>query len=64
MAAVTGMDMSNGVASLRRYSRYLSSVSSTAGGDNVDLSDFMNRIIRKKLKIIPDNVTLVLLLLF
>ncbi|KAG7029828.1 Serine carboxypeptidase-like 51 [Cucurbita argyrosperma subsp. argyrosperma] len=57
VASVTGMDMSNGVASLRRYSRYLSSVTPTAGGDNVDLSDFMNRIIRKKLKIIPDNVT-------
>ncbi|XP_038893623.1 serine carboxypeptidase-like 51 isoform X2 [Benincasa hispida] len=56
VSSVTGMDISNGVASVRRYSRYLSSLRPTVGGDAVDLYDLMNGVIRKKLKIIPDNV--------
>uniref|UniRef100_A0A9I9CK27 Carboxypeptidase n=1 Tax=Cucumis melo TaxID=3656 RepID=A0A9I9CK27_CUCME len=50
------MDISNGVASMRRYSRYLSSLRTTVGGDSINLYDLMNGGIRKKLKIIPDNL--------
>lgn len=57
VSSVAAMDISNGVASMRRYSRYLSSLRPTVGGDNINLYDLMNNDIRKKLKIIPDNVT-------
>jgi serine carboxypeptidase 1 len=43
--------------SMRRYSRYLSSARYTPDGVSDDVDDFMNRVIRKKLKIIPKNVT-------
>ncbi|KGN64890.1 serine carboxypeptidase-like 51 isoform X2 [Cucumis sativus] len=57
VSSETAMDISNGVASMRRYSRYLSSLRTTGGGDSINLYDLMNGDIRKKLKIIPDNVT-------
>ncbi|XAR60053.1 Carboxypeptidase C [Bertholletia excelsa] len=41
---------------LKRYSRYLHSLRAGPGGD-VDLDSFMNGAIKKKLKIIPENVT-------
>ncbi|KAF8397777.1 hypothetical protein HHK36_016699 [Tetracentron sinense] len=40
---------------MKRYSRYLDFIRSSPGGD-VDLGSLMNGVIRKKLKIIPDNV--------
>ncbi|KAL2328531.1 hypothetical protein Fmac_021958 [Flemingia macrophylla] len=44
--------------SMKRYSRYLTSLRSrsTPGGD-VDLGELLNGAIKKKLKIIPENVT-------
>ncbi|KAJ7947905.1 Carboxypeptidase [Quillaja saponaria] len=44
------------VTSLKRYSRYLSSLRPTPGGDG-DIDTLLNGVIKKKLKIIPDNVT-------
>jgi len=44
--------------SMKRYSRYLSSMRSRSspGGDD-DLDKLLNGVIKKKLKIIPENVT-------
>ncbi|KAL6537966.1 hypothetical protein OROHE_012253 [Orobanche hederae] len=39
----------------KRYSKYLNSLISTPGGDS-DLDTLMNGLIKKKLKIIPNNV--------
>ncbi|KAL6537973.1 Serine carboxypeptidase-like 51 [Orobanche hederae] len=39
----------------KRYSKYLNSLRSTPGGDN-DLDTLMNGLIKKKLKIIPNNI--------
>lgn len=48
-------------ASMRKYSRYLSAhKSSTPDGDG-DVGSLMNGVIKKKLKIIPENITCVLL---
>lgn len=49
-------------ASMRKYSRYLSAhKSSTPDGDgDGDVGSLMNGVIKKKLKIIPENVTYVL----
>ncbi|GMH11107.1 hypothetical protein Nepgr_012948 [Nepenthes gracilis] len=42
----------------RRYSRYLNSLRPTPdNGDGLDLHSFMNGPMRKKLKIIPNNIT-------
>ena len=44
---------------MKRYSKYLTSMrlsSSSPGGGN-DLDTLLNGVIKKKLKIIPDNVT-------
>ncbi|PIA43732.1 hypothetical protein AQUCO_01800057v1 [Aquilegia coerulea] len=46
-------DNSNAV----RYSRYLNSMTSSPGGGDDDLDTLMNGVIKKQLKIIPDNVT-------
>lgn len=46
---------------MKRYSRYLTSMrsrsSSTPGAGDDDLDKLLNNDIRKKLKIIPENVT-------
>ena len=42
--------------SLKRYSRYLQTLRSTPGGE-ADLDKLMNGPIKKKLKIIPQNLT-------
>lgn len=41
---------------MNRYSRYLNSLRVFPGGDG-DLGTLMDGVIRKKLKIIPKNVT-------
>ncbi|KAI4322343.1 hypothetical protein L6164_022048 [Bauhinia variegata] len=43
--------------SMRRYSKYLSSLRGAPGGDGSDLDSLMNGVIKKKLKIIPEDVT-------
>nr|KJB35190.1 hypothetical protein B456_006G103700 [Gossypium raimondii] len=55
--ALTTSAFSNGVFSVNRYSRYLSSLRVSPGNDGPDLDTLMNGVIKKKLKIIPDNVT-------
>ncbi|GAV68208.1 Peptidase_S10 domain-containing protein [Cephalotus follicularis] len=53
--SLSSTELSEGI-SMKRYSRYLNSLRSAA--DFVDsFDDFMNVLIRKKLKIIPKNVT-------
>ncbi|XVE59464.1 hypothetical protein DITRI_Ditri05aG0048400 [Diplodiscus trichospermus] len=42
---------------LKKYSRYLSSLRILPGNDGVDLDSLMNGVIKKKLKIIPANVS-------
>lgn len=43
--------------SMMRYSKYLSSMlRSTLGGQEDDLDRLLNGVIKKKLKIIPENV--------
>ncbi|GAB4824824.1 Serine carboxypeptidase-like 51, variant 2 [Ancistrocladus abbreviatus] len=56
--ATTAVVASNKLA-FRRYSRYLNSLRPTIStpGNGFDLDSFMNGPIRKKLKIIPNNVT-------
>ncbi|KAI5322505.1 hypothetical protein L3X38_031577 [Prunus dulcis] len=60
VSSLATIEVSKGIA-LKKYSRYLSSLrssSSAAGGDGVgDLDTLLNGVIKKKLKIIPDNVT-------
>ena len=49
-----------GLAQIDRYSRYLSTKkfsTAGAGGSDVDLDSLMNGPIKKKLQIIPENVT-------
>ncbi|WVZ00390.1 hypothetical protein V8G54_026459 [Vigna mungo] len=43
--------------SIMRYSNYLMSKISTLGSEDDDLEKLLNGVIRKKLKIIPENVT-------
>ncbi|KHN21480.1 serine carboxypeptidase-like 51 [Glycine soja] len=43
--------------SMMRYSKYLSSKTSYLGSEDDDLERLLNGVIRKKLKIIPENVT-------
>lgn len=59
------IEASKGIA-VKKYSRYLSSLrsSSSAGGGDGDLDTLLNGVIKKKLKIIPDNVTSVYSTLF
>ncbi|KAL2507475.1 Serine carboxypeptidase-like 51 [Forsythia ovata] len=52
--SLTASELSQQIA-LRRYSRYLNSLRSTADGDG-DLNSLMNGAIKKKLKIIPNDV--------
>ncbi|KAL6967132.1 Serine carboxypeptidase-like 51 [Sarracenia purpurea var. burkii] len=52
--SLTAAELSKGIA-MRRYSRYLDSLRPSPDGDG-DLGSLMNGDIRKKLKIIPDNV--------
>ncbi|KAJ7981081.1 Carboxypeptidase [Quillaja saponaria] len=55
--SITSMDLGQSkVISVQRYSRYLSSLRPTPGG-NGGLGSLLNGVIKKKLKIIPDNVT-------
>lgn len=60
VSSLATIEVSKGIA-LKKYSRYLSSLrssSSAGGGDGVgDLDTLLNGVIKKKLKIIPDNVT-------
>ncbi|GAV72105.1 Peptidase_S10 domain-containing protein [Cephalotus follicularis] len=53
--SLTAIELSEGI-SMKRYSRYLDSLRSSADGV-VSFDDLMNVVIRKKLKIIPENVT-------
>ncbi|MCD7468708.1 hypothetical protein HAX54_007126 [Datura stramonium] len=52
--SLTSSELSQVIA-MKRYSRYLQSSRITPGGDD-DLDNLMNGAIRKKLKIIPQNV--------
>ncbi|KAK4855867.1 hypothetical protein QYF36_011828 [Acer negundo] len=61
--SATATEKISEVISMKRYSRYLSTLkssssssSSTPGGDG-DLNSLLNGAIKKKLKIIPENVT-------
>lgn len=54
-ASLTNSDLSKKIATTR-YSRYLNSLRATPG-HGVDLDTLMNGVIKKKLKIIPDNVS-------
>ena len=57
VSSLTAIEMSKGLA-IKRYSRYLSSLRSTPAGDgDGDLDTLMNGVIKKKLQIIPQNVT-------
>lgn len=53
--SLTAIELAKGIG-MRRYSRYLNSLMSSVGGDG-DVDSLMNGAIRKKLKIIPENVT-------
>lgn len=55
VSSTTASELSEKIA-FKRYSRYLNLLRSTPGGDG-DINSLMNGEIRKKLKIIPDNVT-------
>ncbi|KAI4334311.1 hypothetical protein L6164_019022 [Bauhinia variegata] len=50
------LGLSKGI-SMKRYSKYLSSLRSAPGGDGGDLDSLLNGVVKKKLKIIPENVT-------
>lgn len=52
--SLTASELSQGI-SMKRYSRYLQSSKFTPGSD-VDLDSLMNGAVKKKLKIIPQNV--------
>ncbi|OVA17914.1 Peptidase S10 [Macleaya cordata] len=54
--SMSAMESSRQVVSMKRYSTYLQSMKSSSSRGGVDLNSFMNRVIRKKLEIIPDNV--------
>ncbi|KAL5717051.1 Serine carboxypeptidase-like 51 [Ranunculus cassubicifolius] len=53
--SMTALELSKGIA-IRRYSRYLDSLKASPGGGG-DIDTLMNGVIKKKLKIIPQNVT-------
>uniref|UniRef100_A0A2C9V3L3 Carboxypeptidase n=1 Tax=Manihot esculenta TaxID=3983 RepID=A0A2C9V3L3_MANES len=53
--SLTAAELSQGMA-MKRYIRYLSSLGSSPGGDG-DIDSLMNGPIKKKLKIIPDNIS-------
>lgn len=55
VSSLTTIELSGGLP-VNRYSRYLSFLRSTPDGDG-DLSTLMNGVIKKKLQIIPKNVT-------
>ena len=55
-ASAAELGLTKGIA-LRRYSKYLTSLGSSPGGDSGDLDSLLNGVIKKKLKIIPENVT-------
>jgi len=42
---------------IMRYSKYLKSKISTLGSEDDDLEKLLNGVVRKKLNIIPENVT-------
>ncbi|XP_059627010.1 serine carboxypeptidase-like 51 [Cornus florida] len=54
--SLTATKLKNGIA-LKRYSRYLDSLRRSPGGSAGDIDSVMNGVVRKKLKIIPENVT-------
>lgn len=54
--SLTAAELQKEIA-INRYSRYLNSLRYSAGSGNGDLSSLMNGPIKKKLKIIPENVT-------
>ncbi|KAF5187362.1 Carboxypeptidase, partial [Thalictrum thalictroides] len=53
--SLTSVELSKDIA-IKRYSRYLDSMTSSPGGDH-SLDSLMNGFIKKQLKIIPENVT-------
>ena len=53
--AATADPGSNSLITLKRYSNYLTSKRSSSNGGS--LQELLNGVIRKKLKIIPKNVT-------
>ncbi|KAM5584311.1 hypothetical protein ABKV19_003931 [Rosa sericea] len=57
--SVTTTEISQKKFALKRYTRYLNSLrqSSLAPGGNGDLDTLLNGVIKRKLKIIPNNVT-------
>ncbi|XP_022753785.1 serine carboxypeptidase-like 51 isoform X1 [Durio zibethinus] len=55
--ALTTSAFSNGIFAVNRYSRYLSSLRVSPGNDDGDIDSLMNGAIKKKLKIIPANVS-------
>ncbi|XP_022730585.1 serine carboxypeptidase-like 51 isoform X1 [Durio zibethinus] len=55
--ALTGSAFSNGNFAVNRYSRYLNSLRFAAGNNEGNLDSLMNGVIKKKLKIIPANVS-------
>lgn len=59
VSSVTAIELSKKNIALNRYSRYLGSLrkSSLSPGGNGDLDTLMNGVIKRKLKIIPNNVT-------
>ncbi|KAK3010469.1 hypothetical protein RJ639_013021 [Escallonia herrerae] len=54
--SLTADELSRGIA-MKRYSRYLTSLRSSVGGDGDGLDTLLNGVIKKKLNIIPENVT-------
>ncbi|KAK2980297.1 hypothetical protein RJ640_006295 [Escallonia rubra] len=54
--SLTAAELSRGIA-MKRYSRYLTSLRSSVGGDGDSLDTLLNGVIKKKLNIIPENVT-------
>lgn len=53
--SMTAVELSKGI-SMKRYSKYLDSIRFAPGG-NGDFDSFMNGVIKKKLQIIPKNIT-------
>ncbi|KAK3043633.1 hypothetical protein RJ639_001695 [Escallonia herrerae] len=54
--SLTADELSRGIA-MKRYSKYLTSLRSSVGGDGDGLDTLLNGVIKKKLNIIPENVT-------
>ncbi|KAF7805656.1 serine carboxypeptidase-like 51 [Senna tora] len=55
-SAMEGVGLHREIA-LTRYSNYLTSMRSSSGGGGGDLKTLLNGVIKRKLKIIPENVT-------